>query len=371
MFDLDPSFQKSFQHAVSLLKEGTPVAIPTETVYGLAAPINNVEAIKKIFSLKERPFFDPLIVHIASVESIKELSPYQSETLDRIIAAFWPGPLTIVLPKFDTINPMITSGLETVGIRFPSHPLAQKIIAAVGTPLAAPSANKFGKTSPTKSEHIRIAWPNGEVFALEGGSSEVGIESTVIQIIPSTETSIDATKSTIINADTSNNPNNENSTEKVLILRKGIITKEMLMEVAGPNIEISYAESSASPGHTPDHYMPDIPLVIVEDTTMPLSEVSLETIRNELSKESSMHDVLKTYERYGILELENDPLMAARNLYEKLHQLSRSAYDFAIVGRNHLLHQRDPIEGNSTSQNSHWSAIWDRLERAAKVDLTQ
>ncbi len=321
MLDLDASFQK----AVTLLKSGTPVAMPTETVYGLAAPIDNPAAIEKIFYLKERPFFDPLIVHIASLDDISKLSDYSSPVLDTTLKTFFPGPLTIVLPVKKSINPMICSGLPTVGIRFPSHPLAQKLISAVGVPLAAPSANKFGKTSPTKAEHVTRAWKNGEVFVLDGGASDIGIESTVIEILK-------------LNSEK----------ESIQILRKGIITKEMLSKAVGTNIPIDYKESSASPGHTPDHYMPDIPLIIVPDTKNPLSTEALKKINSALGT--------KNLSNYATLTLEENPLLAARTLYEKLHQCSRSNHDFVIVGRDHKKEEKD---------NSHWDAIWDRLERAA------
>jgi L-threonylcarbamoyladenylate synthase len=302
------------------------VAMPTETVYGLAAPIDNPAAIEKIFTLKERPFFDPLIVHIASIDDLPKLTDYSSDLLEVIVKKFWPGPLTIVLPRKDTIHPMICSGLPSIAVRFPSHPLAQKLISATGVPLAAPSANKFGKTSPTKAEHVRKTWSEDEVFVLDGGPSEVGIESTVIQLHPG---------------------------EKSLhILRKGIISREMLEHATEYKAEVRYAESSASPGHTPDHYMPEIPLVIVQDVTSPLSPHALEKINAALLSEN--------LSSYGILELEENPLLAARTLYEKLHQFSASGYDFVIVSRNHTL---------TSETNSHWDAIWDRLERAARYEL--
>lgn len=324
MLNLDDSISK----AVKLLKSGNPVAIPTETVYGLAAPINNPEAIKKIFSLKERPFFDPLIVHISSINELSNLTNSSSETLLKIANKFWPGPLTMILPKKDNINPMITSGLNSVGIRFPSHPIARNIIEAVGVPLAAPSANKFGKTSPTKAEHVRKTWNEDEVFVVDGGSSEIGIESSVIEI--------------------------DSKTKKISILRKGYITKEMLSELLGSDYKIEYIESSASPGHTPHHYMPEKPLVIINSENWKDNQTILSQIQTKLK--------IKNPLSFDTLELNLDPLIAARLLYESLHQFSNSANEYIVVVKN-------MPDSNSSNSNSHWEAIWDRIKRASSLEI--
>jgi L-threonylcarbamoyladenylate synthase len=322
--------EESFQKALQLLRMGHPVGIPTETVYGLGAPIDNPKAIERVFSLKERPFFDPLIVHIAKKEDIRRISEYHSDVLSTLIEAFWPGPLTIVLPKKPDIHPMICSGLPTIGIRFPSHPVCNRLISELGVPLAAPSANKFGKTSPTKASHVLEAWPNGEVHVIDGGSSDIGIESSVIQI------------------------DLEDNREVIKIIRKGIISLEMLERVTGNSTKIYYAESNATPGHTPDHYMPEIPLCIIDEESIPPDK--------ETVKKITSHFSLKKGATYGILTLEADPLIAARMLYDSLHAFSKSEYDFILVERNKKHIQHD---------YSHWDAIWDRLEKAASMDLSK
>jgi L-threonylcarbamoyladenylate synthase len=167
------------QNAAMALKNGEIVAIPTETVYGLAACITNPVAIENIFKTKERPFFDPLIVHVSSIAMAWALTTDWNKVAECLAQTYWPGPLTIVLEKSDAINPMITAGLTQVGIRQPLHTKTQELIELTG-PLAAPSANKFKKTSPTTTEHVLEQFPN--ILILEGGDCTIGIESTVIGI---------------------------------------------------------------------------------------------------------------------------------------------------------------------------------------------
>jgi L-threonylcarbamoyladenylate synthase len=167
--------------AVEKLINGEVVGIPTETVYGLGAVISKSDAIKKIFTTKERPFFDPLIVHVSGVEQAKELSLDWSAAADILAQEFWPGPLTLVLPK-KNVSDLITSGLQTVGVRCPDHKIALEIIEKVGEPIAAPSANRFGKTSPTCKKHVLEEF-NDAVFVVDGGDCSVGIESTIISVL--------------------------------------------------------------------------------------------------------------------------------------------------------------------------------------------
>jgi L-threonylcarbamoyladenylate synthase len=158
------------------LVAGDVVAIPTETVYGLAASIDSEKGLRRIFSLKERPFFDPLIVHVASLKEASSLVRDWPPIADFIGRYFWPGPLTLVLPKAERVNSLITSGLDTVAVRYPSHPLTLDLIRLVGTPLAAPSANKFGKTSPSRALHVKSEFPGTDLLILDGGECEIGVE---------------------------------------------------------------------------------------------------------------------------------------------------------------------------------------------------
>ncbi|HEY8272520.1 MAG TPA: L-threonylcarbamoyladenylate synthase, partial [Pseudobdellovibrionaceae bacterium] len=168
--------------AVELLAKGQVVGMPTETVYGLAARIDLPEGIESIFKTKERPFFDPLIVHVSDLAQLNEVVSSFPAVAVALAEKFWPGPLTLVLPKSSKLNPMITSGLDSVGVRMPAHAVAMDLIRKAGVPLAAPSANKFGKTSPTTANHVRQEFQKENIFVLEGGDSKIGIESTVLLI---------------------------------------------------------------------------------------------------------------------------------------------------------------------------------------------
>ncbi len=165
--------------AIARLQTGGIVAIPTETVYGLAARIDDEGALKQIFAVKKRPFFDPLIVHVADLATAKRLSRDWPPVFDVLAQAFWPGPLTLIAPKAEMVSSLITSGLDTVALRLPNHPVAQEILQKLQMPVAAPSANMFGRTSPTSASHVEKEF-SGEVPVVDGGPSQVGVESTVV-----------------------------------------------------------------------------------------------------------------------------------------------------------------------------------------------
>jgi L-threonylcarbamoyladenylate synthase len=224
------------KYAASLIKKGKIVAMPTETVYGLAANALNAMAVARIFELKERPTFDPLIVHISSIEQLetlfkKPISPY----VYTLAEAFWPGPLTIVSAKTPEVPDLVTSGLSTVGVRMPSHPVAHQLIEQSGVPLAAPSANKFGRISPTMVSHVQKQNFNAE-YILDGGISDYGIESTVVSV-------------------------HENG---IKVLRQGAITEDDLakhVEVLSSADENEEVEKHA-PGMLKSHYSPRKPLYV-------------------------------------------------------------------------------------------------------------
>ncbi len=171
--------------AVKLLNDGDVVALPTETVYGLGANALDADAVAKVFAAKERPSFDPLIIHIARREDIHEycdLSPELNEIVQKLIAEFWPGPLTLVLPKKDVIPDIVTSGLPTVAVRMSAHPIMQEICRAFGKPIAAPSANRFGRISPTSAGAV-FKELNGRIpLIIDGGACNAGLESTIIKV---------------------------------------------------------------------------------------------------------------------------------------------------------------------------------------------
>jgi L-threonylcarbamoyladenylate synthase len=174
--------RENLQLAITKLNQNQVVAFPTETVYGLGARIDSVLGINQIFSTKKRPFFDPLIVHVSSIEQAKSCFRQWNSVADTLARHFWPGPLTLVMEKSDLISDMITSGLPRVGVRIPRHIVALELLNAVGVPVAAPSANRFGKTSPTTAEHVRTEFGD-EVLVLDSDiQCEIGIESTVLLV---------------------------------------------------------------------------------------------------------------------------------------------------------------------------------------------
>ena len=230
--------KNSISEAAQIIKNGGLVAFPTETVYGLGANALNPFAVAKIFELKERPSFDPLIVHIASFEDLHILSTGICENVMRLAKHFWPGPLTIVLPKSSIVPDIVTSGLDTVGIRMPNNSIALELIKQSNCPIAAPSANKFGQLSPVNAHHVKKQLPNVD-YVLDGGNTSVGIESTIVSI--------------------------EGDTCR--LLRPGFITLEDI-ENALPDIFIfnsTRPEKLVSPGLLKSHYSPKKPLYILNE----------------------------------------------------------------------------------------------------------
>lgn len=331
MFPSD--LESQIEQAVLLLKQGEAVAVPTETVYGLAARIDQTSSIEKIFRLKERPFFDPLIVHVSDYQSLEKVAESPSAAELSLMKAVWPGPCTFILKKKSSLDPLITSGLDTVGVRMPSHPVARAVLERLGVPFAAPSANKFGKTSPTKAQHVRGDWPNQEVFIVDGGDSEFGLESTVLQVFEESPTEV-----------------------RVEILRPGVVTETMIRKVFADlslAVQVIRKESSASPGHTPQHYMPTLPLVIVDPESGAFDSTMLQKISSQLGLSANGEP------QFVLLQLNSDPRIAARELYEKLHTLSESKAHFILCPF--------AAEHRSEAEANLWVAIWDRLSRAASL----
>lgn len=301
----------SVDKARDLLLAGEVVAIPTETVYGLGGWIFSEEGLRRIFSTKERPFFDPLIVHIDSIEKAKDLTSEWTGIHDILAKACWPGPLTLIAKKNNKVNSLITSGLDSVGLRCPRHPETLKLLSTIEGGIAAPSANKFGKTSPTTSQHVEQEFGNA-VAILEGGPSEVGIESTVVEI-------------------------QEN---KVFIYRPGFYTAKSLAKILGDHgldIEVSYAESPVAPGQLKHHYMPKIPLIIVPENFI---------------WEKHVADINFKFKNPVIWKQPLTPEIASRELYQKMREFDEQGFDIIFAERN------------SHHFSEEWLGIWNRLEKA-------
>lgn len=307
------------QQAIEAYKQHKLVAIPTETVYGLSAPIDDEQLIKRIFQLKERPFFDPLIVHVSDSHMAKNCVEKWPLIAEKLAEKFWPGPLTMVLPKNIGISDMITSGLDTVGVRCPNHPLTLELIQQLGKPIAAPSANKFGKTSPTSIEHVQAEFSGDDVFFLDGGDCAVGIESTIIKI----------------------------EEQKMIFLRKGAITPEMLGPIAEQfkySIVSHQSEKIEAPGQVKHHYMPKIPMVLVFEK------------KNSDSMSMAAKALGKNVDAGVFLSLPDDPSLASRKLYSEMRVCAESGAEFICISFK-----------EEWKNNQLWEAILDRLTRASQI----
>jgi L-threonylcarbamoyladenylate synthase len=312
--------QHDIQKAVQFLQKGEIVGLPTETVYGLAADIRNLQALERVFAVKERPFFDPLIVHCSSIEQVKEHVIVWTLAHQKLAESFWPGPLTMVVPKKSMVSDLITSGLAKVGLRIPRHPDALAVIEQLRSPVAAPSANKFGKTSPTEARHVRDEF-GAAVFVLDGGRCEVGIESTVLEL----EEGHDCVH--------------------VKVLRPGMIQEDEIrsaLSTTGKKIEVKYSTSQAAPGQLAAHYQPSLPLVVWQ------KESSREKFEGALFAELGF----KISEGVEML-LSPQASLAARELYSQLRQQSKSSARFIY------------FRETEANLDESWRPLWNRLNRAA------
>jgi L-threonylcarbamoyladenylate synthase len=226
-------FARAVARAAACLKAGEPVGLPTETVYGLAAAGFDPEAVRRVYSIKGRPPTNPVILHVASLEMARSCAREWPPEADRLAKAFWPGPLTVIVPRAERVPDVVTAGGDTVGVRWPSHPLAQAVIRACGFPLAAPSANRANEVSPTTARHVLASLGDRVPLIIDGGASHVGIESTVVDV----------------------------TTRPARILRPGMIHEESLMAVLGrvERVEATGTAESGpmrSPGQFLRHYAP-------------------------------------------------------------------------------------------------------------------
>ncbi len=303
------------EFAAQLIREGKLVAFPTETVYGLGADALNPLAVAKVFELKERPSFDPLIVHVSGKQDVAALAAHVEERIYSLIDRFWPGPLTIILPKSTIVPDIVTSGLSTVGVRMPDNDIALELIRRAGRPIAAPSANKFGRISPTTAHHVKKQLP-GVDYILDGGSTKVGIESTIVAV----------------------------TSRGFQILRNGIITREELEQVM-PWDDTLPDEEVAAPGMLKSHYSPLKKMIIDYGTNME----DIDKSRAGLLSWSGQNE-----EGYGkvIRITENNDLKAyAVRMFAAMHELEESDVDVIVA---------EPVPEKGIGM-----AIMDRLRKAA------
>lgn len=296
----------SVEEAAHLLASGQVVGIPTETVYGLAGNAYEPKALAQIFAIKERPTFDPLIVHICEIDQLKDVAKDIPEAAYKLAEAYWPGPMTLILPKKDCIPDLCTSALPSVAVRFPSHPVAQEIIRKAGVPLAAPSANLFKHVSPTTAQHVADQLADrGIAGIVDGGPCQVGVESSIISLVGETPT----------------------------VLRPGAITPEMVEKVLG-KVDIRESTSKpgqpmAAPGQMDTHYRPQVPLFygkVPAGTKLPAHTVRI-AFGNQAAPMGANGPVPATLN----LSESGDMLEATAKLYAYMHDLDLPEYDLILV----------------------------------------
>ena len=320
------------EEAASLLRSGQIVALPTETVYGLAADALNPTAVARVFEAKERPSFDPLICHVRSLEWVDRLtlprSDAVSEVVDQLAGKFWPGPLTILLPRrLDVVPDLVTAGLPTVALRWSVHPVFRAVIEAFGGPLAAPSANRFGNISPTTAAHA-LAELDGRIpLVLNGGPTPHGLESTIVRPLED---------------------------GRLEVLRPGPITNEMLSEVAAlaPIQSSGKKETPQAPGQLPSHYAPRTPMVL-HHGRVALREAATAGNAGLLAwrRDNIPEDIERLYAAAEFLSTAGDTREAAANLFAALRRLD--ALNLSLI-----VAEDAPNEGLGV-------AINDRLTRAS------
>lgn len=304
--------------AAKLLQDGQLVAFPTETVYGLGAHALDAQAVRKIFQAKERPSYDPLIVHLHTIEALPRIARNISETVYALAEAFWPGPLTLILPRQDTVPDIVTSGLPTVAVRIPSHPVALALLQAANLPVAAPSANRFGYTSPTTAAHV-LADLNGRIpLILDGGPTHIGVESTVLDM-------------------TSTPPR---------ILRPGGVSLEALRRILGAVTMAVQPEKDTqqppSPGMLPRHYAPHAHLVLFKGAPESVYQAMKVRAKQALKRHQKLAFMLPDEDRK---RFENFPQTAqfiwlgslkhipdiSKNLYAAMRQLDQAGAEIVLT----------------------------------------
>jgi len=307
------------RRAAGILRAGGLVAFPTETVYGLGADASNEAALEKLYAVKRRPADHPVIVHFASAELAFEWAREVPEAARRLAARYWPGPLTLILKRSSKAQDFVTGGQDTVGLRVPSHPVAQALLREFSGGVAAPSANRFGRVSPTRAEHVRQDLGADVDMVLEGGESEVGIESTIVDL----------------------------SRGRAVLLRPGAISAAALEQALGEPLAAADAHAPRASGTLERHYAPNTPLRLV-----PSHELDAEIARRG-AKVAVLAFSRPDARAERWLRMPRDPAGYAHRLYAALRELD-------AAGCAQILAEQPP-------EDAAWAAVRDRLRRAASA----
>ncbi len=307
---------------MAALRAGELVVFPTETVYGLGANAADADAVRKIFAVKGRPPDHPVIVHLEDARYLSRWVSAVPPIAEQLAAKFWPGPLTLILPKGPTVNDIVTGGQDSIGIRVPSHPMAQQLLKAFGGGIAAPSANRYGRLSPTKPEHVRDELGTAVPVIMDGGDSPIGLESTIVSCLDN----------------------------RAHLLRPGYITRSQLEQAVG-TLAIG-GNTPRAPGSSALHYAPATPLEIVgsDELEARASEI---TAREARVAVLAMRPPLQAQRHMTWINAGKRPDAYAHNLYNHLRTLDRAGCVKIYV--------------QSVPKDERWAAILDRLQRASGV----
>ncbi len=314
--------QVDIDAAVQALRDGDLVAFPTETVYGLGANAQNPAAVRKIFEAKGRPLSHPVIVHLDSPKFLHRWVSEVPAAATRLAERFWPGPMTLVMPRAANVHDIVTGGQDTVAIRVPSHPMAQQLLTAFGGGIAAPSANRYGRLSPTRAEHVRDELGDAVRVVLDGGESQIGLESTIVAC----------------------------EGDKVRLLRPGAVTAGQLREVVPDLIIGADAFSSRVPGSLPSHYAPTTPMSVVPSGEID-SQADAASSGGTRIAVLAQRLPLKSHAYVTWVNAGRRPEQYAHDLYANLRALDTAGCQQILV--------QDVPEGER------WDAVRDRLMRAA------
>jgi L-threonylcarbamoyladenylate synthase len=314
------------------LRRGELVAFPTETVYGLGASALDPAAVERIYQAKGRPSFNPLIVHVRDREAAKALVTEWPEAAERLAARWWPGPLTLVLPKRALVPDLVTAGLPTVALRVPAHPVALALLEAASIPLAAPSANRSGQVSPTTARHVAQSLGDVVPLILDAGPTPIGIESTVLDL----------------------------SRSPPALLRPGAISRAEIEAVIGPlgegSVSVEAGEAARpSPGMLERHYAPRARVLLFPREAAELMDREAEQLGGQGERVGALLRTTVLRCAQLLVTLPPDPAGYARELYRGLHELDQSGCTIILI--------------EEPPHDAAWEAVRDRLARAAKVGV--
>lgn len=329
---------EALREAAQALRDGALVAFPTETVYGLGANALDAQAVARIFEAKGRPSTNPLIVHVTSVEAAQALVAAWPPKAQQLAQAFWPGPLTLILPKASTVPDAVTAGLDAVAVRSPAHPVAQALLRLAGVPVAAPSANRYTQVSPTTAQHVAKGLGDRIDWLVDGGATQVGLESTVLSLVQ----------------------------DEPVLLRPGMISAAQLEQVIGPirsltNEIVDEQVAAPSPGLARRHYSPDAAVMLygagVADDPLPALDAASEQAAAAVVV-VALGDAAAEYHELArpwgwLITLPAQPELYARYLYKALHRVDELGAQVAYL-------EAPPRD------EAAWAAVWNRLSRAVE-----